>query len=46
ECGEPYNLFFKPDGTKMYVVDLGAEVFQYTLSTPWDVSTANYDTKL
>lgn len=36
--------FFKPDGTKMYVgsSDDGA-IFQYSLSTPWDVTTASYD---
>jgi DNA-binding beta-propeller fold protein YncE len=41
----PYGLFFKPDGTKMYVVGRGADtVFQYDLSTAWDVSTASYST--
>lgn len=42
--GSAEGLFFKPDGTKMYV--LGTEndgVHQYTLSTPWDVSSATYD---
>jgi len=35
---------FKPDGTKMYVLGQSSDaVFQYTLSTPWDVSTASYD---
>jgi sugar lactone lactonase YvrE len=40
----PTGLFFRADGTKMYV--LGATndaVFQYTLSTPWSVATASYD---
>jgi len=40
----PQGLFFRADGTKMYV--LGATndtVFQYTLSTPWSVTTASYD---
>lgn len=36
----------KPDGTKMYIVGAAAHtVFQYTLSTPWDVSTATYEEK-
>lgn len=39
-----YDLFFKPDGSKMYVVDVTpTKVFQFTLSTPWDISTASYD---
>lgn len=34
----------KPDGTKMYILDFDSEtVYQYTLSTPWDVNTASYD---
>ena len=38
------GLFFKPDGTKMYVVGFSNDtVYQYTLSTAWDVSTASYD---
>ncbi|UOF78919.1 putative isomerase ybhE [Caudoviricetes sp.] len=42
---------FSADGTKMYVIcnakvsGNGGEIFQYTLSTPWDVSTAVYATK-
>jgi sugar lactone lactonase YvrE len=40
----PSGLFFKPDGTKMYVIGLGNDaIYQYTLSTAWDVSTASYD---
>ena len=39
----PSDLFFKPDGTKMYVVgSSGDEVNEYDLSTAWDVSTASY----
>ena len=35
-----------PDGSKMYALGNGAKtVFQYSLSTPWDVSTASYDSK-
>jgi DNA-binding beta-propeller fold protein YncE len=37
----PQGVFFSPDGTKMYIV--GSEndlVYQFTLSTAWDVSTA------
>ena len=40
----PSGLFFKPDGTKMYVLGLNNDtVFQYTLSTAFDLSTASYD---
>lgn len=40
----PQDLVFKPDGTKMYIVGAAADrVFQYTLSTPWDVGSASYD---
>jgi len=35
----PQDLFFKPDGTKMYVIG-SAEVYEYDLSTAWDISTA------
>jgi sugar lactone lactonase YvrE len=39
----PQGLFFKPDGTKMYVVgSLGDDVNEYNLSSAWDVSTASY----
>jgi 6-phosphogluconolactonase (cycloisomerase 2 family) len=38
----PTGLTFKPDGLSMYVVGTNADtVFQYTLSTAWDVSTAS-----
>lgn len=39
----PLDVFFKPDGTKMYVLgDVGRDVNEYTLSTPWDVTTATF----
>jgi len=39
----PFGLFFKPDGTKMYVLGIsGDDVNEYDLSTAWDVSTASY----
>lgn len=40
------GCFFKPDGSKMYLTSDGDDrVYQYTLSTAWDVSTATYDSK-
>jgi len=42
----PRDVFFKPDGTKMYVVGAAfGNIYQYSLSTAWDVSTATYDSK-
>ena len=39
----PRSVFFKPDGTKMYVVDSDDDtVDEYDLGTQWDVSTAVY----
>ena len=39
----PTGLFFKPDGTKMYVIgNSGDDVNEYDLSTAWDISTASY----
>jgi len=39
----PTGLWFKPDGTIMYVVGQTSDtVYQYTLGTAWDVSTASY----
>jgi len=40
----PQGVEFKPDGTKMYVIGEATDkVYQYSLSTPWDLSTASYD---
>lgn len=39
----PTGLYFKPDGTKMYMVGVSNTLYQYSLSTAWDMSTASYD---
>lgn len=43
----PRSIDFKPDGTKMFLVDYedltNAKIYQYSLSTAWDISTASYD---
>jgi len=40
----PYDIAFNNDGSKMYMVGSSNDsVFQYTLSTPFDLSTASYD---
>jgi len=42
----PFGLFFKPDGTEMYITGQSNDsVFQYSLSTAWDVDTASYNEK-
>lgn len=42
----PAGIFFKDDGTELYVVDITADVVaQYSLSTGWDLSTASYTRK-
>ena len=40
----PSSIAFNPDGTKMYIVGYASDsVYQYTLSTGFDLSTASYD---
>jgi surface protein len=37
------DIFFKPDGLKMYVLgSTGTDINEYNLSTAWNVSTATY----
>lgn len=41
-----YGVSFKPDGTKMFVAGHQSgenRVFQFTLSSGWDLTTASYD---
>ena len=43
----PYGMHIGNSGTKMYVIDFdNNEIYQYTLSTAYDVSTASYDSVL
>jgi sugar lactone lactonase YvrE len=39
------GVIFSSDGTKMYILDNANVVYQYTLSTAWNVSTASYASK-
>jgi len=40
----PADLIFNNDGTKMYIIgDTNNSIFQYSLSTAYDISTASYD---
>lgn len=44
ESTDPRGIYFKSDGTLMFVVDdSGNDVNQYGLSTAWDISTASYE---
>jgi len=44
QVGTSTGVAFKPDGTRMWVTSNGPDgIFQYTLSTAWDISTASYD---
>jgi hypothetical protein len=43
----PSGMFFKPDGTKFYVLGFtNRAVYQYSCATAWDISTTSYDSKL
>jgi hypothetical protein len=39
----PLGMIFGNNGTKMYIVGAGASVYQYTLSSGFDLSTASFD---
>lgn len=44
QVGTPYGLAFNLDGTKMYAIDTSSKaVYQYSMSTAYDISTASYD---
>ena len=39
------SIFFKPDGTKMWCADADDYLYEYSLSTAWDISTISYTRK-
>jgi len=42
----PEEIRFKPDGTKFYILSGDDDtVYQYSMSTAWDISTASYESK-
>jgi hypothetical protein len=45
QIGYGSGLFFKSDGSKVYINDLGSSGYirQFSLSTPWNISTISYD---
>jgi hypothetical protein len=43
----PHGLFFKPDGTKMYILgQQNTRIYEYNLGTAWDITTATYSQQL
>ena len=40
-----YGFYISLDGLKLYVGDINDTIYQYTLATAFDISTASYDTK-
>lgn len=44
--GAVKGIFFKPDGTSLFISGTTLDIItEYSLSTPWDISTANYTGK-
>jgi sugar lactone lactonase YvrE len=44
--GNTQSIYFHTDGTKFYIVGSNNDtIYQYSLGTPWDISTASYDTE-
>ena len=44
---QPTGIFFKPDGTKVYIVgETSDNAYEYDLSTAWDISTASLNNTL
>jgi len=42
--GSPNSLYFSPNGDKVWIIGtVNQTVYQYSLSTAWDISTASYD---
>ncbi|KKL18316.1 hypothetical protein LCGC14_2476750, partial [marine sediment metagenome] len=40
----PEGIFFKDNGTRMFICGLqNNKIYQYSVSTPWDITTASYD---
>lgn len=44
ELLEPRDIFFKSDGTKLYILGgVGPKVYQYSLGTAWDTSDLEFE---
>lgn len=46
QTSSPSAIRLSNDGTKMYVLQQAEDLYQYNLSTPFDITTAVYDTVL
>jgi len=46
QASQPQSVRFADSGTKMYIMNQTSTVYQYALSTAWDVSTASYGSVL
>jgi hypothetical protein len=44
QTSNPFGFYIKSDGTKVFVYggSSSGELYQYDISTPWDISTASY----
>lgn len=42
QTASPRGLTFKPDGSKLFITSLTDDIFEYTLSTPWNIDTASF----
>jgi hypothetical protein len=40
---DPVSIVFNDTGTKFFLLQINGSVYQYSLSTAWDVSTSSYD---
>ncbi|HMA78708.1 MAG TPA: hypothetical protein VKP88_06295, partial [Candidatus Paceibacterota bacterium] len=38
----PRDTFISPDGALLYTVHNGGDVYQYSLGTPWDITSASF----
>jgi sugar lactone lactonase YvrE len=42
QVADPRAIFFKPDGTAMYITGPSAAVHEYSLSSAWEITSASY----
>jgi len=41
--GNSYGMYFRSDGAKFYIMDIGGTLYQWSVSSAWDITTATYD---
>ena len=45
ETSVTFDLYFNVDGSQVFTIDyINDKIYQYSLSTAWDISTTSYDT--